>query len=128
MKVRRTAVLALSAASLWASAARCAETDTDEQDIRCLAVSIMGLQSANDTVRSTSYVAHIYFLGRLDGRSSASNFEDQIIRSMSLLYDRAILRKETERCAVIMRNLTAKEHAMAESLRTRASETMKNEQ
>ena len=100
MRLRRFSLGVTVAGLLLTTAVR---ADDAEQiaDVRCLVVTMQAAQSSDETLKSSSFIATMYFLGRLDGHDPNYDIETGLLGELAKMTQDDI-RAEAQRCGAQM--------------------------
>lgn len=117
----KSAIL-LTLAALFSINAR-AESNTTNDDVRCLVVAMKMASSSDQTTRSASAVLAYYYFGRVDGASPGLDLGAAIIDELSKMTPE-VLQSEARRCGTELSKRGAALTAIGQDLKKQGEEQL----
>ena len=114
--------LAVLAASLALFAPAHAQDGSTEADVRCMAVTMMGLANGNPQIQTASLMAGLYYLGRIDGREPQLDLAAAVEREVRPMRAEQ-MQAEAQRCSAYLKGRGEALRAVGERIKADAAKT-----
>jgi len=101
--------------------------DPVTDDVRCYIVALQMISSQNSNTQMAAFMAHGYWLGRLDGRAPDMDIEAQVIAEIPNMTKPEFFQAEAARCGQVMIARGQAETKMGEDMKKRGLKAMQEE-